>query len=345
MANSTDVWPLLTRRLNGEISMCRVCPHHCRLELGQLGHCGVRVNVDGLVRPAAGQSIAALGVATVEEHPLFHFFPGARSLCIGSMGCTATCDFCQNWELALTHRLRITAMIAADPSAIVTQAIANNCSAISFTYNEAVVWLELVVAVMQAARRAGLKSVLITNGFISSTAWGLLLPWLDAVKLDLKSADAAFYRRSIGIELNPVLNSLARLREGGIWREISTVIIPGINDQSDAVAKLVDAVIVHSGKDTPWHLMRFFPAYHRIAQPPGSLETLRSIRATAMDKGLVFTYIGNVPDVSEANTVCAHCSETLSVRRMARLTPLAATCPGCHTAIPGRGLALCVYNG
>lgn len=341
MSNRADLHYLFSRKVNQDLSVCEVCPHRCKLRTGQVGRCRVRINYDGLVQPIQNQGIAALGVGDVEEHPLFHFYPGMHTFCLGSTGCTVACEFCQNWELALAphHGLTWPSLLSADADEIVRKASSSGCKAISFTYNEATVWPELILEVMEAGRRSGLKNVLVTNGFVSERTWNLLLPWLDGLKIDLKGSDNQFYRDVVGIEMQPVLRSLDVIRESGVWHEISTVIIPGTNDSADSISRFVEIILEHSGYHTPWHLMRFFPAYRMIHQQPGELGELRRVRLSAMREGLAYVYISNVPGIPESCTHCHECAAVLFVRGLGQSNPMPKRCHGCGVDIPGHGLA------
>ena len=332
---------MLSTPLDNGASICEVCPHRCLLRHGQVGRCRVRVNQNGHVHPIQSQGLVALGVATVEEHPLYHFYPGMRTLCAGSLGCTAKCDFCQNWELALAphHGLAWPSLLSANADEIIRKASSSGCKAISFTYNEATVWPELILEVMEAGRRSGLKNVLATNGFVSERTWNLLFPWLDGLKIDLKGSNNQFYRDVVGIEIQSVLRSLDLIRESGVWHEISTVIIPGANDSADSISRFVEIILEHCSHHTPWHLMRFFPAYRMINQQPGELEELRRVRLSAIRDGLAYVYISNVPGIPESYTRCHECAAVLSVRGLERSNPLPKRCHGCGVDIPGRGLA------
>jgi pyruvate formate lyase activating enzyme len=226
----------------------------------------------------------------------------------------------------------------ADAGEVVKSAYANGCGAISFTYNEGVVWPEFMLEVMTVARQCGLKNVLVTNGFVSERTWNRLLPWLDGIKIDLKGSNDLFYQRVVGIGLQAVLHSLNLIREHGTWHEISTVIIPGLNDSPEAIEAFTEIMLTHSDPNTPWHLMRFFPAYRRLDQQPGDIEDLRNIRRIAKGKGIAHVYISNVPGVPESSSDCRVCSQVMSVRGLGNKIPLPQQCLNCGEPICGRGL-------
>lgn len=327
--------------LGDGVAQCQVCPHHCTLRAGQIGRCRVRVGVPPEVRPIDAQAFAARGMGTVESHALFHFYPGMKTLCIGSIGCSAACRYCQNWELALAPRIAdqwtIPAAFAPDAD-IVAIAKEANCGGLVFSYNEPTVWIEAMLDLAKHAQAVGLRVILVTNGFVTETALNLLIPYLDAVKLDLKGPDERFYREVVGIALAPVLATLEQLRTAGVWHEVSTVIVPGVNDSEFAIEQVAKHILRCSGSSTPWHLMRFFPAYRMLDLPPGDLDTLRRLRLTAQEQGITHVYISNVPNIPEQQSYCSSCGSITAVRRPDRFMPLPQRCSMCRTPIAGRGL-------
>ena len=332
---------LLSSPLEGGRAQCGVCPHRCRLGDGQLGRCRVRAGSAAGVRPIAGQGIFARGVGQVEQHPLLHFYPGMRTLGVGSAGCTAACAFCQNWELALAPLIdrnwQAQPLFQAGQSAIDT-ALQAGCGALAFTYNEPTVWPELLVELAAQAHTAGLYVILVTNGFVTEATLRFILPHIDGVKLDLKGPDERFYRAVAGISLAPVLDTIAHLHAAGVWHEISTVIIPGENDGDADLARMAEHILGSSGPETPWHLMRFFPAYRMEDRAPGDLTRLRLLRDRARGSGLSYVYISNIPNIAEWQTACPRCGRMLTQRRWGMPTSLPAACPSCGMVIAGRGL-------
>lgn len=340
MVDDRDHQLLSTTTANG-IAVCEVCPHCCTLHHGQTGRCRVRVNLQGQILPIPGQAVVALGTGTVEEHPLYHFYPGMRTLCVGSSGCTAACDFCQNWELALAphHNISWPPLIAADPKEIVNYAGKHDCKAISFTYNEGIVWPEFMVEVMALGHQYNLKNVLVTNGFVSKHTWSLLMPWLDGIKLDLKGSNNQFYNRIVKIDMQSIIYSLNLIRQSGVWNEISTVIIPGINDSPENIEEFIEIILTHCSTTTPWHLMRFFPAYRMLDQQTGNIDDLRNIRQIAQKKGLAHVYISNIPGIREASSYCPVCLQLISIRGLEnKKMLLPSKCPNCSQPVVGRGL-------
>jgi pyruvate formate lyase activating enzyme len=299
----------------------------------------VRVGIAGGVEPTTSQVFATHGLTHVEDHPLFHFYPGMKTFGIGTIGCNAACHFCQNWELALVHRTRATWRARAifnTAEQIVEAALLHGVEAITFTYNEPTVWPEAIISVANAARAAGLRVILATNGFLSSQTLHMLLPYLDAVKIDLKGPDNESYRNLAGIHLEPVLSTMRELRAAGVWLEVSTVVVPVAGDRTIPIAAMAQHILTQTGAITPWHLMRFFPAYRMLALAPGDVEELRVLRSRAMSEGLKFVYIINVPDLPERNTSCPKCGSVVGQRSLGLPSTLGAQCGLCGENIPGR---------
>lgn len=318
---------------------CGVCPHLCLIPPGRAGVCGVRGNDEGrLVNMAYGR-VAALGVEPVEKKPLFHFYPGHATLSLGAVGCNLRCDFCQNWEISQVVGAAIVGR-PLPPEEAVVAAVTADCLSICFTFTEAVVNLEYVLDVAQMARAAGLRVVMLTGGYIALDALALLAPWIDAVKFDLKGPDEAFYRRRIGGRLGPVLTALREWRASA-WIEVSTVVLPGLNDSADNQSRLADAILETAGPQTPWHLMRFFPSFRLAGAPPGSMAELRQWRNKALAHGFHHVYLSNVPGLAEANTFCQSCGEVVIRRHAGGLDDnrlVAGVCPICGWPMAGQGL-------
>lgn len=319
---------------------CRVCPHFCVIPADGVGVCGVRGNRDGSLVNLAYGRVAAIGVEPVEKKPIFHFYPGHRTLSLGAVGCNLRCDFCQNWEISQVVRGGPIVGEALSPEAAVGAAIDADCVSLCFTYTEAVVNLEYLLDVAHLARAAGLRVILLTGGYISREALELLAPWVDAVKFDLKGADDEFYRRTVGGRLRPILEAL---REwcASAWVEVSTVVLPGINDSADSMNCIADAIMEAAGPATPWHLMRFFPSYQMSRSMPGAIADLRHIRNRALARGMHHVYLSNVPGVAEAHTNCPGCGEVLIWRRAGHFSEgriVGDGCPGCGHAVAGHGM-------
>lgn len=319
---------------------CRVCPHLCLIPPSRAGVCGVRGNDGGCLVNLAYGRVAAMGVEPAEKKPFFHYYPGHATLSLGAAGCNLHCDFCQNWEISQVAGGAPIAGRPLSPEAAVAAAVDAGCLSLCFTFTEGIVNLEYVLDVARPARAAGLRVMLLTGGYIAPAALALLAPWIDAVKFDLKGPDDGFYRRIVGGRLGPVLAALRAWRSSA-WVEVSTVILPGLNDSADNLNQLADAILEAAGPQTPWHLMRFFPSFRLAGRPPGALAELRRRREMALRRGFHYVYLSNVPGLAEANTYCHECGEVV-IRRSAGCLDesrvVDGRCPICGGAVAGRGL-------
>lgn len=319
---------------------CQVCPHLCLIPSGRVGVCGVRGNDGGRLVNLAYGLVAALGVEPVEKKPLFHYYPGHTTLSLGAAGCNLHCDFCQNWEISQVDSGTAIVGRPLSPEEVIAAALAADCQSLCFTFTEAVVNIEYVLDVARLARAAGLRVLMLTGGYISPAALALLAPWVDAVKFDIKGPDDAFYRKRIGGRLSPVLAALREWRKSA-WIEVSTVILPGLNDSIDSLNRMADAILEAAGPQTPWHLMRFFPSFRLAGELPGQMADLRRWRALALERGFHHAYLSNVPGLAEANTYCQRCGELAIYRRAGELADnrlVAGCCPACGAAVAGHGL-------
>lgn len=324
-----------------EVTICDVCPRMCRLHPDQYGWCGVRLRLNGAVAPDPRQGWAIASVGHVEDHPLFHFYPGMRTLNVGSVGCTAACRFCQNWEVALAPKLTPTwsRQQTYSDEHLLEMARLRDCGAISFTFNEAVVWIEGVERLAQQAKAHQLRTILVTNGFLTKHTLDRLSPWLDAIKLDLKGYNDDLSIAQAGIPVTSILETMDIVRSLDLWMEVSSVVVPGVQDSSTAIAAFVNHVLIHAGQDTPWHLQRFFPAYALANQAAGDITDLRRIRMQALAMGLKYVYISNVPGIAERSTRCYRCGQIVASRHSAIVQRLPARCPKCQDRFAGIGLA------
>lgn len=323
------------------VAVCDVCPRLCHLHPSQHGWCSVRMQLNGAVVPDPRQGWTVASVGHVEDHPLFHFYPGMRTLSVGSVGCTAACKFCQNWELALapiiTSNWSLQRTYSEDYLLEVAQS--RDCGAIAFTFNEAIVWIEGVEQLAKRARDHHLRTILVTNGFLTERTLDRLSPWLDAIKLDLKGYSDDVSIALATIPLAAVLETMDIAKSLGLWLEVSTVIVPEIQHTPAAIAALVDLILAHGGPDTPWHLQRFFPAHDLAHRSAGDVTDLRRIRIQALEMGLKYVYISNVPAIAERSTQCRRCDRVIAVRQNTGAQRLPARCPTCNERFAGVGLA------
>ncbi|AOQ25269.1 hypothetical protein MTAT_22340 [Moorella thermoacetica] len=310
-------------KLPGEKVECRLCPHTCVIAPGKRGVCRVRENREGRLITRNYGRCSSLALDPIEKKPLYHFYPGSLILSAGTVGCNFSCDFCQNWEIA--HQEPETVVISPDD--LVRKAREVDSLGIAYTYSEPLVWFEFVLATAQLARNAGLKNVMVTNGFIRPEPLKELLPWIDAWNIDVKGFSLEFYRKVVKGDYRPVLKTAAAAVDSGSHVEITTLLVTGLNDDSTELEELVKWVATNLGVDTPLHFSRYFPRY-RLEAPPTPLETMRRARDMAR-KHLHYVYLGNVADPEANNTYCPVCGE-LVIRRT-----------GYHVSLPGLDGRIC----
>jgi pyruvate formate lyase activating enzyme len=321
---------------------CIACAHRCVLRPSRIGLCGVRQNRGGwLYTLVYGQAVVS-EPAAIEKKPLFHFLPGSDAYSLSTQGCNFHCAFCQNWHISLAHREdRVPESRYLPPDRVVEEACAAGVRSIAYTYVEPTVFVEYALDTMVRARAAGLHNVFVTNGYESHEALDLVVPYLDAANVDVKAADDRFYRRICGARWEPVRDIVVELRERGIWLELTTLIIPDLNDDRDALREMAEWIGSAVGPETPWHLTRFEPAYKLSHLPATPASTLVDAAEVAREVGLRHVYVGNAPEVEAADTFCARCGERLIGRRGFSVTEwhlVEGRCPRCKHALAGVGL-------
>ncbi len=294
------------RQLEDRRVQCDLCPHACEIPVNRLGRCGVRKNEEGRLFSLNYGKVTAYCMDPIEKKPLYHFYPGSRIFSVGSTGCNFTCQFCQNWHIA-----------QKDPEGVYTTAeniinIAQNEKnnlGIAFTYNEPTIWFEFVREIAQEAKTAGLKAVLITNGFINQASLEVLLPYVDAMNIDLKSFHDSFYRKVCGGERNPVLETIKKAYDA-CHIEITSLLVNGLNDSREEVGAMAKW-ISEMDPDIPLHLSRYYPAYQMDREPTPIRAMLEAKEAA--QQHLSYVYLGNIAG-EDRNTYCPRCKETIVSR-------------------------------
>ncbi len=338
---------LLYEKLSDNKVRCNLCAHRCVIFDGRKGICQVRENRDGtLFTLVYGRSICQ-NVDPVEKKPLFHFYPGSTAYSIATPGCNARCRWCQNWEIAQMprdHHLILGREAAVQD--IVADAQHTGCRSIAYTYTEPTIFFEYAYDTARLAHAAGLANIYVTNGYMTAEMLETFQPYLDAANVDLKAFRDETCRRYVGIRLQPVLDSLKRMKALGIWLEVTTLVIPGINDDPAELRDAAQFVCGELGPETPWHLSRFFPAYKMTDAPPTPVATLQRAREIGLETGLRYVYIGNARGA--ADTFCHHCGRLL-IRRAGywieenHVQP-DGCCPACGTPVAGVGLAESAFS-
>ncbi len=316
---------------------CQLCPRACQVADQERGGCGVRENRGGVYYTLVHSLPCTVHLDPIEKKPFFHVLPGARALSWATAGCNVECKFCQNWEISQFRPEQVVSTWLP-PEELAHRARAAGAPLLAATYSEPVVFWEFVRDAALAARPLGVRTTVVSNGYIAETPLKEVLPHLAAVKVDLKSFRDSFYRQIVRGELKPVLRALEVIRAGGVWLEIVVLLIPTLNDSEPEIRDLARWVRANLGAEVPVHFTRFHPTYRLTNLPPTPVATLERAHAAARAEGLEFVYLGNLPGHPAENTLCPACGELLIQRvgfavRNNRLRR--GACPSCSRPIPG----------
>lgn len=320
---------------------CFLCPHHCNIQQGEKGICGVRENREGILYSLVfGKSISE-NVDPIEKKPLFHFFPGSRSFSIATVGCNFKCLHCQNSSISQMPRdQKVISGNELLPSKVVSLAKEHNCKSISYTYTEPTIYFEYAYETAKIAKEEGIYNNFVTNGYITPDALKTIQPYLDGANIDLKSFSDDFYRKVCGARLQPVLDSITLYHQLGIWIEITTLIIPTLNDSDDELRDLA-RFIKNLDESIPWHITAYYPTYRLTDKPRTPIRTLRKAREIGLNEGLRYVYEGNLPGEGSEHTFCYNCKNLLIKRLGFHVTENKikdSKCPNCQALIDGVGL-------
>lgn len=333
---------MLYEKLGGSTVRCFLCAHRCVIGPGKRGICAVRENRDGTLYSLVYGKIVAMNVDPIEKKPLYHFLPGSFSYSIATAGCNFKCEHCQNYEISQLPAERPDVHIPGtemDPEDIVSDAVRNNCQSISYTYTEPTIFLEFALDCAMLARKRGVRNVFVSNGFMTPESAGAIAPYLDANNIDLKG-DEKFYREICHARAAPVRETIKLMKEKGVWVEITTLVIPGHND-SEEVLRDIARFIRSVDPFIPWHVSRFYPAYHLLDSQATSVRALRRARELGFEEGLKHVYLGNVPEEEGGeDTYCPSCGKIV-ISRKGYLKPdmkfkEKGICPACSSPVQGR---------
>lgn len=329
---------LLYKKLDDNKISCFLCNHHCKISDGNFGICLVRQNRKGVLYSHAYRNIVAANIDPIEKKPLFHFLPGSVSFSIATAGCNFRCGFCQNWQISQRQEFDKLGGGERDisPEEIVALASKSRCQSISYTYTEPTIFFEYALEISQLAKKEGIKNVFVTNGYMTKEALEMIQPYLDGANVDLKSFSDSFYRKTCGASLEPVKESIKLMHWMKIWVEITTLIIPTLNDSPEELTKLAD-FIASVGVGIPWHISRYHPEYKIDNLNLTPIETLKMAQAIGKKSGLRHVYLGNVPLEGE-NTYCYKCGELLIERHGFSILQQKiknSRCPKCSSVIDG----------
>ncbi len=314
---------------------CLTCERRCELADGQTGWCRTRQNRGGTLYTLTYGAVSSLSCNPIEKKPLYHFYPGSVALTAGSWSCNFACPWCQNCDISKRPPSGGEFM---SPEDFVARARRHECAGTSISFNEPTLSLEWSLAVFRLARAAGLYNTFVTNGYMTDAALALLVETgLDAMNVDVKG-DAEAVRRYCKAEIEPVWRNCRRARELGVWVEVTTLVVPGVNDGDDSLAGIAGRIAAELGPDTPWHVSRYHPAY-RFSAPPTPVERLAQARELGLAAGLRYVYVGNVPGHPGEDTACPQCGAVLVRRGALRLYRCDVTtegrCPQCGEEIAG----------
>lgn len=330
---------MLWEALDGQTVRCNLCAHQCVIAAGKYGVCRVRRNVEGKLKSLNYGSLVALNADPIEKKPLFHFLPGTRSLSVAAAGCNFQCAFCQNWQISQAPRDGLSVGGATvSPAEIVAAAVERHCPSISYTYTEPTVFFELAYDTATLAKDRGLKNCFVSNGFLTALGVETIAPVLDAINVDLKAFRDATYRTIMKARLEPVLACLKALVKAGVWVEVTTLVVPGMNDSPEELDAIAHFIAKELGDFVPWHVSRFHGDYKMTAVPSTPLRTLELACRLGKEAGMKYVYCGNVTGQANESTYCPACGEMLIERvgfgiRGNRLA--GGCCPGCKTRIEG----------
>lgn len=315
---------------------CFLCAHHCVITPGERGLCGVRENRDGVLYTLVYGRPVSVAVDPIEKKPLFHFLPGSMSLSLATVGCNFSCLFCQNADISQMpkEQKRLSGRFVS-PGEVVQAALESGCLSISYTYTEPTVFYEYARECAELATAAGLKNVFVTNGFMTAAALRDIDGRLHAANVDLKSFSDDFYRTVVGGRLKPVLDSIKRMWAMGVWVEVTTLLIPGMNDSRDELRALA-SFLASISPDIPWHVSRFYPAYRLRHVSPTPVTAIEEAVSIGREEGLYYVYGGNVPGHFSESTRCPQCGEVVLERQgfqLVRNTLRRRHCPRCDREI------------
>ena len=322
---------------------CNLCNHRCLIKEGKRGICGVRENQDGTLRTLVYGRLIARHVDPIEKKPLYHVQCGSLSYSIATVGCNFKCRFCQNADIAQLPADR-KGMIVGDlysPEDVVSAAEQANCRSIAYTYTEPTVFFEFAYDTAKLAHEKGILNVFVTNGYMTFEAVHMIRPYLDAANVDLKAFNDEFYKEQCSAKRKHVMETLKLMKSLGIFVEVTTLLIPGLNDDKRELQHLASFIVNSLGPETPWHISRFHPTYKLTDRQPTPVESIHMARRIGIEAGLRYVYSGNVPGDDGENTVCYGCGQPLIERWGYHISKNVIThgkCPKCGATIDGIGL-------
>lgn len=331
---------MLYKKSDGLVS-CFLCSHRCsNIREGGKGICGVRQNVKGTLYSLVYGKVIAAHVDPIEKKPFFNYKPGSTAYSIATVGCNFRCKNCQNSDISQAPKEGggITGE-DLEPEAIVDLAKKSGCESVAYTYTEPTIFFEYAYDVSKIARKQGLSNLFVTNGYMTPEMLDAYHPLLDAANIDLKSFWDETYKDLCGARLQPVLDSMKKMRKQGVWVEITTLLIPGINDSKEEIKDTAEYIKNELGSETPWHISRFHPDYKLMDTPATSPKAIKEARDIGIAAGLRYVYAGNLPGDDGENTYCYNCKERLIERSgftIVKNKVNKSKCPACGAKIDGK---------
>lgn len=331
---------LLYKKLeNGKVK-CHTCERHCKIDLGELGFCKTRKNTDGKLYTLVYGDISSMSANPIEKKPFFHFWPGSKALTVGTWSCNFDCPWCQNYDISKSPQ-RIGEGEYISPEDFMKLMKRHNCQGTSISFNEPILLLEYSLHVFDLARREGYYNTYVTNGYMTTEALQLLIEHgLDAMNIDIKG-DAEAVKDHCKADVGRVWKNAGLAKQHGIWIELTTLIIPGVNDDEECLRSIAGRIMTEFGEDTPWHLTRYYPAYRfasTLYVPPTPASSLQKAYEIGKREGLNYVYVGNLPGYPHENTHCPSCGKLLIERYGFDVTRYGIThdkrCPNCQAEIP-----------
>ncbi len=339
---------VLWKKINENSIKCLACKHYCQIVKGKTGICGVRANIDNKLFLLVKNRPSAIAIDPIEKKPLYHFKPGSKVYSIGTLGCNLRCVWCQNWELSQTVKefslfdakkaayFVYKNSIELTPEQAVKEAIESNSQGIAYTYNEPTIFAEYAKEIAELAKKEGLFNVFVSSGYESDETLRFLNGLIDAFNIDLKAYGNKTYLKYTGAMYDKVLDTIEKIYKKGAWIEITTLIIPKVNDDEESLNNIAE-FIASLDKNIPWHITRFHPDYKMLDRPPTPIETLVKAKEIGEKHGLNFIYIGNVPNKEFNSTYCPNCGNLVVEREFFLVKNYLENgkCPYCGYKIPG----------
>ncbi len=331
---SVELW----RAMPNNKVQCMLCRHNCTLANGKSGICAVRAAKNGKIYSLVSNIVASVGVDPIEKKPLYHYLPGSRTYSFGTSGCNFACQFCQNYNISRAPSDRgVINGKRTSSDALISEAIRLKAQSIAFTYNEPTVFYELMFDVTSKAPIHELDCIIVSNGYQTMECLSTLYNRIKAANIDLKSMSDSFYRKYCSATLAPVLENIKAMVNMGWWVEVTTLLIPGLNDSESELRDAAKFIYQELGPHVPWHISRFHGAYRMIERPPTPIESLMRARNIGFEEGLHYVYVGNVGGIGAASTICPDCKSVCIAREgfLSSNSLKNGACPRCGRSIEG----------